>query len=131
MAACKCGAAVAWAVVFDSAGDAPVGRCPDCYRRDLTSGAVVTARPFAAEPLDTAGMTYDPAARRLVTESSDYEATRTGFPQTVTVRSHKTGAVVPFVRVGAVYAGNPPDRDLAAVVYRNAATGVELHVLND
>lgn len=83
------------------------------------------------DPLDTATMTWNQQERRLVAEASDHDATRAACPAELRVRSHKTGAVVTFRRTGQIYAGNPPDRELAATVYRHADTGVELHVLND
>lgn len=85
----------------------------------------------AGPALDTARMIYVPGDKKLVAEASDHPLTRAGSPPTVPVRSHRTGAVVTFRRVGPVYAGNPPDREVVATVYRHDPTGTELHILND
>lgn len=83
------------------------------------------------EPLDTAVMHWYPDYRQLTTEASDHDALRTTIPQTVDVRSHKTGRVLSFAMHHIVRSGLGEDAETVAWVYRNAETGLELRVLND
>lgn len=133
---CACGAPAEWHATVGRDTNVPL--CGPCYRRELTAATVSAAAPVRETPapggppvIDTAGMPYDPAARRLVTEASSHDLTRAGCPLTLPVRSHRTGAVVTFRRVEQVYTGPAHERELTATVYKHAPTGVTLHILND
>lgn len=88
-------------------------------------------REVAGVPVvSTAGMTYNPRTRVLVTEVSSHPNLGRVVPAVIDLRSHKTGRVVRFVYSHRVTAGRGEDVETAAWVYRGPDR-MTLHVVND
>lgn len=78
-------------------------------------------------------MSYDKAAKCLVTEASNHDELRSAarFPNVLYVRSHHTGQEKLFTYTRVVKTGRGSDVEIQAWVFKNAETGIELHILND
>lgn len=89
---------------------------------------VVTAARGDLNPLDTGRMIWNGKERMLIAEVSDFGLT--GLWPTLMVRSHRTGAVEPFVRVAENFEPASDDGVPVSWDYRGPG-GVILRLLND